>query len=234
MHATEEMVMTWIDDELDEIDANRVREAMDGDEALSKIYRDQILLKQRLSEHFDPVTELEIPENLKAKLTNNVVPLGSASRTRTRAPSFWQSLTAVAATFAVGLLAIQLVPRDQQQGRSVPTGSELAVALDTQLASTQAPGAGIRIGVTFAAKDARICRTFETAATAGLACHGGSPQEGWQLLTAVPSTSPKGEYAQAGGGSAVVMERAQDLIMGEPFDAEMEKRTRDRGWALDR
>lgn len=233
MHATEEMVMTWIDGELNEIDANRVREAVDGDPALGKMYQEQKLLKQLLAEHFDPVVDLEIPEQLEAMLTDNVISLGSAPSRRASSSSLWQSLTAVAATFAVGFLAIQLVPRDHEQGRFVADGSQLAVALDTQLASTQAPGAGVRIGVTFAAEDARVCRTFETAATAGLACRGGGSPGGWQLLTNVPNTSSQGQYAQAGSGSAVVMERAQELMKGEPFDAEMEKRTRDRGWALD-
>jgi hypothetical protein len=234
MHATEDMVMTWIDGELNEIDANRVREAIDGDPALSKIYQEQRLLKQLLAEHFGPVVDLEIPEQLEAMLTDKVISLGSAPSRRASSSSlFWQSLTAVAATFAVGFLAIQLVPSDYPQGRSIPEGSELAAALDTQLASTQAPGAGVRIGVTFAAEDERVCRTFETAATAGLACRGGGSPSSWQLLTTVPNTSSQGQYAQAGSGSALVMERAQDLMKGEPFDAEMEKRTRDRGWALD-
>ncbi|MDP8914115.1 MAG: anti-sigma factor [Pseudomonadota bacterium] len=226
--------MSWIDGELNELDANRVRAAIDGDPALSKIYQEQKLLKQLLAEHFDRVAELEVPERLQAMLTDNVRSLGSAHGRRASSSSFWRSLTAVAATFAVGFLAIQLVPRDHEQARFVADGSQLAVALDTQLASTQAPGAGVRIGVTFAAEDARVCRTFETAATAGLACRGGGSPSGWQLITTVPNTSSQGQYAQAGSGSAAVMERAQELMKGEPFDAEMEKRARDRGWTLDR
>ncbi len=234
MHVTEQMVMTWIDGELNELDANRVREAVDGDPALSKVYQDQRLLKQRLAEHFDPVAELEIPKQLEAMLTDNVISLGSASGWRLASSSLWRSFTAVAATFAVGFLAIQLVPRGQEQGRFIPAGSELALALDTQLASEQPREAGVRIGVTFAARDARMCRTFQTAATEGLACREEGSRGGWQLIASVPNAPSQGDYAQAGSGSALVMERAQELMKGEPFDAEMEKRARDHGWILDR
>jgi len=234
IRATEDMVMSWIDGELNEIDVNRVREAVGDDPALSKIYQDQRLLKQRLAEHFDPVADLAIPEQLEAMLTDNVTSLRSAPGRRVSSSSFRRRFTAVAATFAIGFLVLQLVPRDQEQGRFPPAGSGLALALDTQLASEQPREAGVRIGVTFAAKDARMCRTFQTAATEGLACREEGSRGGWQLIASVPNATSQGDYAQAGSGSALVMERAQELMKGEPFDAEMERRARDHGWILDR
>lgn len=234
MQPTEEMVMAWIDGELHELDANRVREAVDGDPALSKALNEQMLLKQRLAQHFDPVADLEVPERLKAMLTDNVVSADFRSPRGARSSSFWAGLTAIAATVAVGVLAIQLVPRASEQGPFVSRGSELAVALDKQLASTQSGDAGVRIGVTFATEDARLCRTFETAARAGLACREGESGGGWRLVATVPNAPSQGTYAQAGSGSALVMEQAQAMMKGEPFDAEMERRARDRGWTSNR
>jgi hypothetical protein len=106
--------------------------------------------------------------------------------------------------------------------------ASLAEALDGQLASTQPADAATRIGVSFAAKDGRLCRSFETRDLAGLACRN---QAAWELVSAVRvSGGAEGQYRQAGSGSALVMQVAQELIEGQPFDAAAERRARDGGW----
>jgi hypothetical protein len=105
---------------------------------------------------------------------------------------------------------------------------ELAHALDTQLASAQASGAATRIGVSFAAADGRFCRTFDSAAVAGLACHGDA---GWQLMLTAPGAGPAAsELRQAASGDPHVLATAQELMAGEPLDAAAERRARDSGW----
>ena len=105
---------------------------------------------------------------------------------------------------------------------------QLASALDTQLASAQAPDAATRIGTSFAATDGRLCRTFDSAAMAGLACRGDA---GWQLImTTAGSASQHGEFRQAGSANPLVAQAAQDLMAGEPFDAAAERHARDAGW----
>ena len=75
----------------------------------------------------------------------------------------------------------------------------LAAALDTQLASAQPADAATRIGLSFAAADGRLCRTFDSAALSGLACRGG---EGWQLMMT----------AAGGGGRRPIIARPAAAI----------------------
>src|SRR3546814_15960075 len=76
-------------------------------------------------------------------------------------------------------MAGQLIPLQRggpigvEEGALVAQGG-LAEPLDTQLASAQAPAAATRIGVSFADRQGRFCRSFDSAALAGLA----SPQGG--------------------------------------------------------
>jgi hypothetical protein len=104
----------------------------------------------------------------------------------------------------------------------------LAGALDYQLASAQPAGAPTRIGLSFAAADGRLCRTFDSAALSGIACLG---EAGWQLvMTAAGAQAPGGDYRQAASGNPQVLAAAQELMAGEPFDAAAERRARDSGW----
>jgi anti-sigma factor RsiW len=227
-HVSEERLMAFLDGELDEISAGRVRKAIAEDPALAAALAEQRRLKAWLARRFDPIAEEEVPERFRAMLETNVVPLGAVRRR----PQ-WRTAAAIAASFVAGVLTVQALP-----GGGGPDGSDggapmiargaLAEALETQLASAQRKPGDARIGVTFASLDGRVCRTFDTSAMAGLACRGG---KGWELLTtARTSPVPGAEYRQAGSGSALVMQAAQEMMAGEPLDAAAERAARGRGW----
>lgn len=228
----DEMLMAFADGELNEIDRARVAEAVAADPTLRASLQRQKRLRARLADYYAPVAEEDVPERLKAMLETNVVALASTRERRSR--PLWQTLTALAATLVVGLAIGRTVewpggegPVGVENGTLVAEGS-LAKALDDQLASTQTDGAATAIGVTFARADGQLCRTFLRRDLAGIACHEPS---GWRLVVATQGSAPgAGEYRQAASGSALVMEAAQELMVGEALDAGAERQARDSGW----
>lgn len=228
----EELLMAHVDGELDALTAGRVAKALAEDAELRALAESQRRLRNRLAEHYGPVADEEVPERFRAMLETNVVPL-PAARAQRRSVLGWRVAGAMAASFVVGLIAAQMIPE-----RGMPTGvtgdrliaaGPLVQALDTQLASEQSGREPTRIGVSFAAKDGRLCRTFESRDMAGLACREG---EGWHVVTsaAAPPASG-GEYRQAASGTVFVMRVSQELMRGEPLDAQAERQARDTGWA---
>lgn len=224
---TDEAVMAFVDGELDDITAGRMARAAAADAALRGKIDAQRRLRDALSARYDPILDEPVDARFRAMLGDNVVPLAPRRRP---APRFgWREAAAIAATFAVGFLTAQTI----SPSGGIDTGPALAAgrlesALETQLASAQAADAPVRIGVTFAASDGRTCRTFEAQAMAGIACR---EPNGWNLVAAAASRrEAAGEYRQAGSGSAWVMEQAQEMMAGQPLDADAERLARERGW----
>jgi hypothetical protein len=221
----EAMLMAFVDGELDAAEAARVELALAADPELKARVQAEQRLKATLAQRYDPILDEPVKERFAAMLGANVVPIGSARRR----PAFalrWPQAAAIAATLVAGVLAFQLVPADAPEPEPRVAQGALAEALETQLASQ--PTGATRIGVTFAAHDGRICRTFEASGATGLACRGA---ESWELMaTGAAEGGRAGEYRQAGSGAAKVMQLAQDMMAGEPFDAAAERRARDSGW----
>jgi hypothetical protein len=226
----EQMLMAFVDGELDEVNRARVERAAVADPALAGAIAEQRHVREWLAGHYAPIADEPVPERLQSMLESKIVPLPPKMRQPYRLG--WRELSALAATFVAGVLGAQLVrPAPQQNpvgGGPLYASAGLARTLDTQLASAQPPGAPIRIGVSFAARDGRLCRTFESGALAGLACRGGDK---WEVMTAVRlQGSGTGEYRQAGSVGAPVMQVAQEMMVGPAFDATAERRARDAGW----
>lgn len=232
MTIDDDMLMAFLDGELDEVSRARVERAVAEDPALKARLEQQQRLRDRLAAHYGPVAEEEVPERFRALLETNVVTF-PAAKPRPARP-LWQTLTALAATLVLGLAIGRTLlapgasgPFAVDGGTMVARG-ELASALDTQLASAQAPDAATRIGVSFTNTDGRACRTFDSVAAAGVACRG---EASWQvMMTAAGSGRQQSEYRQAGSGNALVQQAAQAMMAGEPFDEAAERQARDSGW----
>ncbi|MEA3014978.1 MAG: hypothetical protein QOD42_3523 [Sphingomonadales bacterium] len=234
MAIEDDMLMAFVDGELDEIGRARVERALAADPALKARLDAQQRLRARLAAHYAPAVGEEVPERFRAMLETPVADLAAARARRAR--PLWQSLAALAATLVLGLAIGRtlLVPGAPVSGPIAIEGGAmvargtLAEALDGQLASTQAADSATRIGVSFARSDGRLCRTFDSAAAAGVACRTGT---GWQvMMTAAGSGGQRGEFRQAGSESLLVQQAAQEMMTGEPFDDAAERRARDSGW----
>jgi hypothetical protein len=230
----DDILMAFADGELDEISRARVERAVAADPALRARLAQQRKLRATLAAFYDPTAEEDVPERFRAMLDTEVVDFVGAKARRPRAARpIWQSFAALAATLVLGLALGRTLlmpaggPVGIENGTMVAQGP-LAASLDTQLASAQPPDAATRIGSSFAATDGRLCRTFDSAALAGVACRG---EQGWQLMmTGAGSGGPRGDYRQAGSFNPLVAQAAQELMAGEPFDANAERRARDSGW----
>ncbi len=228
MAIDDDMLMAFADGELDEISRARVERAVGEDADLRVRLERQQRLRATLSHCY--ALETEVPERFRALLETNVVDFAPSGARRAR--PLWQNLAALAATLLLGLALGRtlLVPTNAygpDDGTLVARGS-LATALDTQLASAQAPDAATRIGTSFTASDGRLCRTFDSAALAGLACR---DERGWQLMMTTTGTgAARTDYRQASSLSPLVAQAAQEMMRGEPLDAEAERRARDSGW----
>jgi len=227
----DDLLMAFVDGELDEVSRARVERAIAEDPALRARLEQQRKLRATLAAFYDPTADAEIPERFRAMLDTNVVDFAAAKASRPR-PA-WQSLTALAATLLLGLAIGRTLLMPAPGSVGIANGTmiaqgPLAAALDTQLASAQAPDAATRIGTSFAAADGRLCRTFDSAAIAGVACHG---EQGWQLMmTGAGSGAAQTAYRQAGSSNPLVAQAAQELMAGEAFDATAERNARDSGW----
>ena len=227
----DDLLMAFADGELYEIARARVERAVAADPALRARLEQQQRVRATLAAFYGPTAEEAVPERLRAMLDTNVVDFAAARPHRARPR--WQDLAALAATLVLGLalgralLVPAAGPVGVENGTMIAQGP-LAAALDTQLASAQASDTATRIGTSFAAADGRLCRTFDSAAMAGLACKG---DQGWQLImTAAGSAAPQSGYRQAGSAAPLVAQAAQELMTGEPFDAAAERQARDSGW----
>lgn len=119
-----------------------------------------------------------------------------------------------------------LATLDHDEGALVARG-QLVAALDGQLASPGPSGSGVRIGVTFVARDGGYCRSFVVDTTAGLACLKGGR---WTI----PVLAQGGADAAWVDGSQpppAVREAIEARIAGAMLDPVAERAAQQRGWA---
>lgn len=151
----------------------------------------------------------------------------------------WPRWGALAASLAVGVLAGSLwlgggagnegsgLVATDASGRLVARGA-LAGALSQQLAGSAQAGKPVQIGVSFAARDGSYCRSFSTAASAGLACRDG---DAWRIPVLREAAADSQAYRQAGSAAPVaVLDAIDERIEGAALDAAAERAARDRGW----
>lgn len=246
MRFSDEMLMAYADDELDEKSRVAVESAMSTDPEIARRIAQHRALRKRLRAAFDPVLDEPVPSRLIDLARNAQISPAAATRTRVvslaRRAAPRRSLpqwAALAASLLIGILAGRFAFRTSgpgfittRNGRMM-AGGLLADALTRQLASQQQATQSVQIGVSFKSKSGDYCRTFSTStpATAGLACHAA---DGWRLQV----LSGKGEEELAAGGyrqaassmPAAVLSTMSEEISGEPLDARAEAAARSRNW----
>lgn len=230
---SEEMLMAYVDGELDAAGRETVERALAASPTLRDEVERQRALRGTLAAYYAPVAEEEVPERLRAMLGQDAgapVVDFAAARERRRPRFALPHFAAMAASLAVGVLAAQLAltpdgPVGFEQGAMVARG-DLAETLETRLASAQPVDADTRIGLTFEDREGRVCRTFEAPAVSGIAC---KEAAGWVLAMTAPGGGPAGsDYRQA--SAPLVVEQAQAMMAGDPLDAAAEALAKARGW----
>jgi hypothetical protein len=244
MTFTDEIVMAYVDGELDEKARTAVSAALATDPELARRVARHRAFREQLHNEFAAVLEERVPERLvvaarggaASPVPTNVIALQPRPAMRWS----WPQWGAMAASLAVGVLVAPFLwrqgarePLVVQRGQVVASGT-LAFALSEQLASTQAADTRIGIGVSFLSRDGSYCRTFvlrDQSAVAGLACHEHAQWRLEALAAATPSSAAPGRYRPAASSLPPAVARTLDeLIVGEPLDASAESAARARGW----
>ena len=116
-----------------------------------------------------------------------------------------------------------LATLDHDNGALVARGP-LVAALDGQLASPGPSDSGVRIGVTFVAKDGGYCRSFVVDTTAGLACLKGGR---WSIPVVAQTGAAWVDGSQP---PPPVREAIEARIAGAVLDPVAERAAQQRGW----
>ena len=249
MRFTEETIMAYADGELDDTTRFEVELAMRQDPALAEKIRQHQVLRSNVFGAFASTLDEQVPQRLQAAArSGTVVHLDSVRQLRTPPPPppapakqrwSWPEWGALAATLVVGVLAglfgAQGVQGDGQLaaldagGAGLKAEGKLASALTQQLAGAAPQDAGVRLGVSFVAKDGNYCRSFMLPHMAGLACRNGAEWRIPVMASSVAGTA--GAYRQAGSEMPpAVLEAIDERIAGKALDANAERAASNKGW----
>ena len=251
MIITDEILMAYVDDELDATARAAVEAAIaENPEVATRVARQQELRRQ-MRVAFDRVLEEPVPDRLIETARRAPAGMREAAvtdldqvRVQKSKPAgrhwAWPEWAAIAASVVLGAVLSQALwrpftaePIVARDGRLLANDA-LARALSNQLSSDQPADARIAMGLSFRSKEGAFCRTFvlrDGRGLAGIACRQG---ESWPVEFIVPgdqNAAPGSEYAMAGSDLPVTLLQAvEERIEGEPLDADGEAAARRNHW----
>jgi hypothetical protein len=244
MSFSDDILMAYADGELDGALRAEVEQAMRADPALAAAVERHRALRADVFAAFAGVLDEPVPERLQPRAPSgkhvHVDALRLAGARPLPARWSWPQWGAMAASLMVGVLAGALgwhgtrtgdatsTPIARAGGALVAQGA-LAQALSRQLASEQGPGADVKLGVSFQAKDGSYCRSFTLGSAGGLACRSGGA---WRIpVLAEGEPEQGGAYRQAGSAMpSAVLDAIDQRIAGRALDAAGESAARRHGW----
>jgi len=243
MSFSDEILMAYADGELEPALRAEVEQAMRADPALAaKVERHRALRADEFAA-FAGVLDEPVPGRLQPRADRGshvrVDALEAAGARPLPARWSWPQWGAMAASLIVGVFGGAVgwqgmhangsaAPFAREGGALVAQGA-LAQALSQQLASEQAQGADVKLGVSFQAKDGSYCRSFTLGSASGLACRNGGA---WRVpVLAEGEPGQGGAYRQAGSETpGAVLDAIDQRIAGGALDAAGERAARGHGW----
>jgi hypothetical protein len=248
MSISEETLMAYVDCELDAATRAEVEAAMRGDTEIERRIAEYRVLRDKLKAAYEPVLAEPVPERLLAMLRAGGAAGGAGAGPaplglrRPRPLSLrWRYPATIAASIVVAVcVAVFAWQRAQpvliqNRGGSLVAGGVLALDLSDRLAG-DAGADGVRIGVSFLARNGEYCRTFSVTgeqASAGIACR--TPQR-WEIgdlaqAKELEISGAQGVYRTASSSlPPSVLAAVQARIAGDPLDRDGEIRARQGGW----
>lgn len=223
-------IAAYVDGELDDLTMRRIEREAASDIALAGEIARHRALRAQLTAHFAPIADEPVPARLRALLTDDKVNTSLTTRRAAKAARFgaiqWGAMAAALVLgITVGAQPWASAPDVASDGGTLVASGALAKALDTQLASNQPGNAGVRIGLSFADKDGRFCRSFESESIDGIGCRDAGH---WRLERTLRGRAGS-DYRQASSGELAAA--AVKMMAGDPFDAKAERAARDAGWS---
>jgi hypothetical protein len=257
---TDELLVAYVDDELDEPQRAMVRSVLDTSPALCRRAEDMRLSRDLLREAFPLQPAANIPASLDAAARRLAeacaAPAADAAaehqHASRRASSFGfqngrKYALAAAIVLSVTAAAGYLGWRAGSDAGREPVTGLLRIGPDTKLLSVletapsaevinvPAERAAVRAILTFRAKDGRFCREFEILSRAqgseGIACRDHGEWRAEVLLGSAAAPPDSNLYTPAGGSDEpAVAEVTERLIHGDPLSKEEEASLLASGW----
>lgn len=245
-----EQLMAYADGELAPAERAAVDAALAADPALAARLAQHRALRAQLQQAFDTELDEPVPERLQQALrpaTPRIAPVISLAERRAAAEAAaapraarggWAWWGGLAASVALGVLVGRLaLPGGDgaapgfalSEGRLVAR-SGVQTALDTLTAGTPQPGAAVAVPLSFVDQRGRYCRSFTTAASAGLACRDGADWVVQMLVEAAPPAAGEGSRQAASALPPALLAEIDRRIEGPALDAAGEQRALARGW----
>lgn len=250
MNWSDEILMAWVDGELDEDLCAALEHDMDGNATLRERAAALRAQRERVAAAFSAVLDEPVPARLTQILRSapvapqaaDVLDLGAARAARAprRALPAWAHWGGMAASVLVGVLVGVLMgtqlPRPAgetaiglREGQLV-AGGAIEQALTGQLASETPAGAPVAVQLSFVDKGGAYCRSFSTATLAGLACQRGGQWMLQHVVAAEPAPQGGAVRQAASALPQALLEAVDRQIDGEALDAERERQARTQGW----
>ena len=248
MSISNETLMAFADGELDPSLRASVEAALRDDAASRQRLVALQVQRKRLAQAFDTVLDEPVPDRLARLLTTPpvatpphpaaaIVNLAEvrARRARLRGMPSWAQWGGMAASVVLGVLLGTHIG-DQKtdsdiglsQGHLLASGA-IAKALTTQLASEPQPGASVAVQLSFVDQRNGYCRTFSTAALAGLACQ----YNGQWVVQQVAAVNDQASGTVRQAATTLprsVLDAVDQRMADTAMDAKAERLARDRGW----
>lgn len=259
--ATLVQLNAYLDGELDQRAQLAFEERLNREPALRTLLEGMRAIDHEVTESLGAVPQSPPNDALLAAVKNfaaahateatpqasNVVSFESRRTVKSVEPKPWQLPLAAGIALCVGAGAMSLVQSLQGPGVQsaavavadgvIVEGGALHAALERAGSGEVQSAAGekIRPILSFAAKDGRFCREFESfggkGAVVGVACKG---DRGWTmevLLSSAPHSPNETQYAPASGFNAKALDDVvSQLIEGQPMSPEAESAARGQGW----
>ena len=259
MRFADDVLMAYVDGELDAATRAAIDAALTQDRELAVRIERQRALRHAVHATYEQVLDEPMPRRL-LEFASGAIPesdrtTGYARNSRANRFAWlrhwtWFEWGSMTASLAIGVLAggaLLGVLRENftdpgkglefvSDGAGLRARGALARALSEQLAATQAPGAPVKVGLSFVSRSGEYCRTFtlERGGAAGrlggLACRSGGE---WRLELVAQDDRPatRGEFRTAASGTPPAVMRALDeRIEGSTLDANTELEAQRRGW----
>jgi hypothetical protein len=227
MNVTPEKLAAFADDELDANEALAIGAAIAADPLLQAKVAAHRALRSKLSAHFAPVVEAEVPERLRRAALDGgrngeVVDFAAVAHRRVPPPVLRYGLPALAASLVLAVLGYNAL-----QSRNY-AGGAVAEALDRQIAFRAPADAPVRVLLTFRNGEGQFCRAYSSGSRSGIACR---DDLGWHVrYMGGAEQGQQTDYRQAGSADVAAMAAAQAMAVGPALDAKEEAAAAKRRW----
>lgn len=246
---TDELLVAYVDDELEPAEREMVSSVLASNQTLSHRAEEMRLARDLLREAFPLRPDASIPPAIEAAADRLAEACSRRASAQVESSFRWRWKYAIAAAVVLCLTAsaTYLAWRGGRESSRQPVTALMRISRDTPLHRVleSTPGAEavnvleedavVRAVLTFRAKDGRFCREFEiladSGAATGIACREHGEWRTEVLRSAAAAQIGGDRYRPAGeSDEPAVAQVAEHLIQGDPLSAEEEARVLASGW----